>query len=155
MPARTHGLYLSREYCSWDKAKQRCTNPENDRWDDYGGRGIRFCDEWMNNFAAFYAYLGPRPAGCTLDRIDVNGHYEPGNVRWATRAEQYSNQRHTKRITWDGRTQTLGEWAAELGLPKVTLYTRVFKRRWPLGRAMTSHKYEFTRTAGTEVPVTR
>lgn len=154
MPARTHGRYLSREYRSWDKAKQRCTNPKNQRYFDYGGRGIRMCPAWLNSFAAFHEYLGPRPEGHTLDRINNDGNYEPGNVRWATRKQQYSNQRHTRRITWGGRTQTLNEWAAEFGLSRDTLDSRI-ERGWPLDRAMTARKFEFTRTARAEVPASR
>ena len=66
-------------------------------WANYGGRGIRMCDEWLNSYAAFLAYMGERPEGMTLDRIDVDGNYEPGNVRWATPLEQARNKRRQHR----------------------------------------------------------
>lgn len=74
--------------------KARCSNPNATRYNSYGGRGIRVCTEWVNDFAAFLAHIGPRPsARHSLDRINVNGHYEPGNVRWATVLEQARDKR--------------------------------------------------------------
>ena len=81
----------------WAQAKQRCTNPNNARWADYGGRGIRMCDEWLNSFAQFYADMGPRPEGLTLERKNNDGPYAAWNCIWATYAEQNKNQRN-KRI---------------------------------------------------------
>lgn len=88
-----HAMHGTAEYRCWRNIRQRCFNPKNGRYDDYGGRGITMCEEWRDSFASFYAHVGPRPDGCTLDRINNDGNYEPGNVRWAT-AEQ---QRHNKR----------------------------------------------------------
>lgn len=98
MAGKTHGRSGGRqrkapEYHSWQSAKQRCNNPNNVGFRWYGGRGIQMCSRWQNSFAAFYADMGPRPAGTTIDRIDSDGHYEPGNCRWATKAEQTVNQR--------------------------------------------------------------
>lgn len=80
----------SSEFLTYCCAKQRCTNPNSGGWEDYGGRGIKFLFE---SFEVFYLELGPRPKGKTLDRINNNGHYELGNVRWATNAEQLANRR--------------------------------------------------------------
>lgn len=80
------------ESTAWRDAKRRCTNPNCKKWERYGGRGITMCDEWMNSFEQFFAYIGPKPTSQhSLDRIDNDGNYEPGNVRWATKQEQARN----------------------------------------------------------------
>ena len=85
----------SATYRSWVSMTSRCTNPKHNSWEDYGGRGIRVCERWRgeHGFENFLADLGERPEGHTLDRIDVNGNYEPSNCRWATYSEQRRNQR--------------------------------------------------------------
>ncbi len=86
------------EYRAWYQMIYRCTNPKFPQWKDYGGRGISVCAEWRNSFTAFFEHVGPRPSPQhSFDRIDNDGNYEPGNVRWATRSQQNSNQRRTKR----------------------------------------------------------
>src|ERR1043165_874637 len=91
--ATSHGRYLTTEHLSWREAKQRCHNPKNTQFHRYGGRGIRMCDEWRRDFLAFLAHMGPKPPGHTLDRINNDGNYEPGNVRWATPKQQANNRR--------------------------------------------------------------
>lgn len=84
----------SREYNSWQNAKARCSNKNLAAYKDYGGRGISMCQHWYNSFAAFLEDMGPRPQGTSLDRFpNVNGNYEPGNCRWATRKQQVDNRR--------------------------------------------------------------
>ena len=83
----------SKEYVAWVGAKQRCTNPRVKQFKDYGGRGIKVCAEWLHDFAAFFAHVGPCPPGRSLDRIDNSKGYEPGNVQWSTRQEQAVNRR--------------------------------------------------------------
>lgn len=91
---RSHGMTASPLYTSWVGMKQRCTNSTNRDYRNYGGRGIRVCEEWSNSFEAFYRDMGATWApGLTIDRIDTNGHYEPGNCHWVPMSEQWKTRR--------------------------------------------------------------
>lgn len=102
----------------------RCYEPKTKRYKHYGGRGIKVCDEWLESYDVFaqwayengYAPLA-KQGECTLDRVDVNGNYEPNNCRWITNAEQQLNRRNNHLITYNGKTQTVKEWGIELGIP--------------------------------------
>lgn len=107
---RSHDIYGL-----WCGIKQRCTNPNTQHYHRYGGKGVTMYEGWVNNYAAFYAYIGDRPKGMTLDRIDNSKGYEPNNVRWATRKEQANNRDTNVMLTHEGKTQTLKQWAIELG----------------------------------------
>lgn len=97
--ARTHGMSRTPEYRAWTAMRRRCSNPSCGSYRDYGGRGIMVCYEWQKSFASFIKDVGLRPSDAhSLDRIDVNKNYEPGNVRWATTIEQANNKRAVKRI---------------------------------------------------------
>jgi hypothetical protein len=89
----THGLAHSAEYQVWADMIQRCTNPKNLSWRDYGGRGIAVCDRWRQSFAVFYEDMGARPKGLTLERTRNDEGYSPGNCQWATRSTQNFNRR--------------------------------------------------------------
>ncbi len=89
-----HGMSYTAEHRCWCKIKERCHNPKSKDWPDYGGRGISVCAEWLSSFEAFFAHIGPKPDPTySIDRIDVNGNYEPGNVRWADAVTQSRNRR--------------------------------------------------------------
>ena len=95
--SRLHGMTKTRIYSVWKQMRQRCLNPNHKRFNDWGGRGITVCREWQDSFEAFYDHVSQLPnfgeSGYSLDRINNNGNYEPGNVRWATRKEQRHNRR--------------------------------------------------------------
>lgn len=114
---------------------QRCEYPKARDYARYGGRGIRVCARWRGSFAAFTEDMGERPPGMQLDRIDNDGNYEPGNVRWATVAEQSANKSTNRKLTIGGVTLTVTEWARSRGLDPFTVFRRVY-RGWSAERAV-------------------
>lgn len=116
---------------------QRCYLQTNHAFQSYGGRGIKVCDKW-HKFEGFYADMGDPPfEGASLDRINNDGNYEPGNVRWATSLEQARNNRRNVRYEFRGHNLLLVEWAEMIGLPRATLVSRVCLYGWPIERALT------------------
>jgi hypothetical protein len=133
----SHGMSRSPEYAAWHHMIERCTQPNHKSWAAYGGRGINVCDRWRS-FESFLADMGKRPSPQhSIDRIDNDGGYEPGNCRWATTAEQQRNTSRTKIIEFGGKAQCLTDWAAERGLTKSALIYRLDKG-WPVDRALTT-----------------
>lgn len=121
----THGATGTRIYRIWSTMWQRCTNPKHEKYQLYGGRGIRVCKEW-EEFSAFENDMGPRPSQAhTLDRIDSNGNYEPGNVRWATQKEQQNNRRNTRKFTINSEVLTLTEIASRFHIRPALIRQRV------------------------------
>lgn len=119
------------EYKAWLHMKARCYNPSTKEFMQYGGRGIHVCPEWQNSFDAFLIYIGPRPTDDhSIDRIDVNGHYWPGNVRWATNIQQQNNKRNNIKIEYLGKVDTLPNWSRITGIPKQVIYRRFCKLGW-------------------------
>jgi hypothetical protein len=124
---------FKREYDSWTAMRERVFSTRHHAYARYGGRGITICHAWAS-FPQFLADMGPRPAGCTLDRINTNGHYEPTNCRWATWIEQQNNRRDCRLYTLNGRTQSLSQWARELGIKQDTAKKRL-NRGWSVDKA--------------------
>ena len=117
--------------------KSRCLNPKSQQYHNYGGRGIKVCDRWQR-FENFYADMGDRPsAQHTLDRRDNDRGYEPGNCEWRTYTQQNNNTRRSHRLTHNGETHTIAEWAAILGVPKQRLVNRITTYGWSAERALT------------------
>lgn len=123
--ARKHGMTGTPEYQAWADMINRCLNPKNPRYKDYGGRGITVCDRWRSSFDAFYEAVGPRPAGHLLDRIDNEGCYEPGNVRWVPSKVSARNRRTNHLVEWRGEMLTVTEWAERFDMNPTTLFHRL------------------------------
>lgn len=126
---KTHGLSKTRIYTIWADMKDRCYNKNNSYYKHYGLRGIKVCDEWKNSFEEFnkWAKENNYTDKLTIDRIDVNGNYEPNNCRWATAKEQANNRRNSKKITLFGETKTAYEFEKIYGIKAYLLYSRYKK----------------------------
>lgn len=124
---RTHGMSRTPIYNVWKSMRQRCNNPNSNCFNHYGGRGIRVCDEWDSSFEVFYKWAVENgyEEGLTIERIDVDGNYEPSNCIWITMLEQHKNTTRTHYITYNGITKTISEWAEEYDIDSKTLYSRI------------------------------
>lgn len=126
------------EYKTWAGIKNRCSNSNDKSFKNYGGRGIKVCDRWLESFENFLADMGPKPSPAhSIDRIDVDGNYEPSNCRWATRAEQSRNKRNLRMITYQDKTQCLADWAEEFGIAYSALLWRL-DTGWSVEQALTT-----------------
>ena len=120
---KTHGRsnsrlvgYKDRTYGIWQAMKDRCHNPNNGRWHQYGGRGITVCDEWRESFETFVADMGNAPDKCSIDRIDVNKGYIKDNCKWSTALEQMRNRRNSVCYRIENEVRTVNDWAKHWGL---------------------------------------
>jgi hypothetical protein len=104
----------------------RCTDQENPKFYMYGARGISVCERWIK-FENFFEDMGEKPAGLCIERINNNGNYEKGNCKWGTYKEQANNTRRNRRLTYQGQTMTLSDWAIKLGITVSTLHERLTK----------------------------
>jgi len=119
------GYRASRTLKSYQHAKSRCFNPNDEKYPVYGGRGISMCKRWVDSFEEFLADMGECPAGLTLDRIDVNGDYEPRNCRWTTPQVQVRNKTNNVFVTHAGETMILKDFADRMGVGYKALHARV------------------------------
>lgn len=125
----THNQRHTNLYEVWKTMKQRCFNPNNSSYKNYGGRGIIVCDEWKNNFTSFYEWsiLNGYKKGLTIDRIDNNSNYCPENCRWTDRTTQANNSRWNKHIIINGKDDTLANWLRHYNLTYDKYYKRIKK----------------------------
>lgn len=136
-----HGKKNTRLYVVWQDMRMRCFNPNNEAYKNYGGRGITVCQEWLD-FQKFYTWAmssgydeNAKFGECTLDRIDVNGNYEPSNCRWVNMKVQANNMRKNVNLEYNGETKTLREWCETLNLSYNTIYGRLMKG-WDMRKAL-------------------
>ncbi len=122
---RAHGKSHTSIYVAWCSMRSRCSDPKSESYSRYGGRGIRVCDRWNFSFESFISDMGDRPEGMTIELIDNDGNYEPGNCRWATVAEQGRNKSNNRMITAFGMTYCLSEWVEITGMARTTLKKRL------------------------------
>ena len=135
------------EYTCWNHLFDRCDNPNNPQYRDYGGRGIDICDRWRKSFVNFFADMGPRPSPkYEIDRIDNNGNYEPNNCRWVTRHQQARNRSDNRMFTHDGLTLCITDWAERVGMSHGGMSYRL--KHWPLEKALTIPKGGCRRARG-------
>jgi len=136
------------EYRIWKGIVQRCCNPNDHAFEDYGGRGITICERWRSSYENFLADVGRRPSrDLSIDRIDNNGGYCPGNVHWATMKRQNRNSRQNRLLTFDGITRCIAEWAEITGIASTALYQRIADG-WDSEKALTTPVRRFRRRNG-------
>ena len=132
-----------REYSIWTDMKTRCSNPKNSRFHRYGGRGIRVCERW-GTFENFFSDMGPCPVGMSIDRINNDGPYEPGNCRWSSPKQQARNFSRNRMLTFAGETLCLADWGLRTGISSDVIYNRL-KWKWPIDKTLTTPVRKLTR----------
>lgn len=138
-PAYIHGMKGTKAWRAWMSMRHRVKNPTIRSADRYIARGIKVCPEWDGSFLAFLRDMGNPPGEeYSLDRIDNNGNYEPGNCRWATDQQQNRNKSDNVVIEWNGRKMLLLEACAAAGIPYKTAWYRIQRAKWPVEKAMTT-----------------
>ena len=134
-----HGLSGTTEHGTWKSMKGRCYNKKNPKYPRYGARGIKLHPSWENSFETFLKDMGKRPEDCdSIERLDNDGDYAPGNCKWATAKEQANNTSENINILYRGKTKTLHQWCDELGLNYHSTYGRIITRGWDVDRAFTA-----------------
>lgn len=137
-PYKMHGLSYAPDFYTWKSMMSRCRDPKNPSYHHYGARGIRVCQRWIESPQAFFDDMGPRPSSRhSLDRIDNDGNYEPGNCRWATPQQQMVNRRVNRHVTHDGVTRTISEWASSVGMSRGVLRHRI-ALGWDFAKALST-----------------
>ena len=132
-----HNLSKTKLFKVWCGMKDRTLNKNDKHYKNYGNRGIKICNEWLEDFKCFYdwALNNGYKEGLTIDRINVNGDYEPNNCRWITWKEQENNRTNNHYITYNGETHTMKQWSEILGIKYTTLSMRLNTRHWSIERS--------------------
>ncbi len=126
---------ITATYRSWDGMIQRCTNENNKAYNNYGGRGIIVCKQWLK-FNQFLIDMGEKPKGrYSLERVNNDGNYEPTNCKWILLSKQHNNKRTNFLITYKNKTQTLSQWANQLNMHRGTLRNRIVRSKWTIKKA--------------------
>ena len=127
-------------YDVWNGIKKRCFRKNNKDYHNYGGRGITVCDEWVSNYMTFrnWAIENGYSKGLSIDRIDNNGNYEPSNCKWSTPKQQSINRRTNTILSFNGKNQTMKEWAEEIGMCYHALSERISRGSWSIEKALTT-----------------
>lgn len=135
----THGLSKTRIYKIWISIKKRCYNEKTIRFENYGGRGIKVCQEWLDDFINFYnwAVNNGYQENLSIDRIDVNGNYEPSNCKWSNAKCQARNRRNNHFITYNGETHCIAEWSDITGIKRDVIDNRI-RKKWDIERILTT-----------------
>lgn len=130
-----HGQSRTTEHVIWMDMVARCSRPSHQAYRHYGGRGISVCQRWADSFESFFADMGPRPEGLTIDRKDNNGNYELGNCRWATMKQQNRNRRNNRIVSINGEDMPLVDAAEKFGIPYRKAHARLY-RGWTIEQAL-------------------
>lgn len=135
-----HGLSNTPIYNTWRDMKIRCYNEKSPSYKNYGGRGITVYSEWLDDFTTFYNWSinNGYKKGLSIDRINVNGNYEPNNCRWVTRKEQANNKRNNILITYNNETHNISEWGNITGINQARIRERIVKLKWTVEKALTT-----------------
>ena len=116
---KKHGKSNTSAYRSWNCMKERCNNPNSSNYRNYGGRGIKICERWLNSFENFYEDMGDRPLNMTLDRIDNNKNYYKENCKWSTNKQQFRNKTNSRFIEFNGEKACLAEFNFQKNVLKI------------------------------------
>ncbi|MGL5717266.1 MAG: hypothetical protein ACRCX2_29915 [Paraclostridium sp.] len=135
-----HNLNGNKIYHVFNSMKSRCYSINNKSYHRYGGRGVTICNEWLNDVTKFvkWSYDNGYNQGLSIDRIDVNGNYEPSNCRWTDKSTQSRNKTTNTLIEYNGETKTICDWADELGILRPTLCYRIYNSKWSIEKAFTT-----------------
>jgi hypothetical protein len=140
-----HGLAKTSEHNTWVSMRRRCYDTKCKAYKNYGLRGIKVCDRWMESFENFFTDMGKRPTPeHSLERINNDDSYCPKNCKWETTYNQCRNRRNNTKFTYNGRTLVLSDWAKEYGINRLTLRQRLVTLKWPIEMALSNKDYRFS-----------